>query len=94
MAGRSDNDGRKSGTGRERSGSRAICRFAFKTRSERVVRRCAGPGRRAAAVHRRERREPAAQARVGREKSQPGTRSAEEPKTTISKRQRIFLQVH
>lgn len=42
MVGGSDSDGRKSGTGRERPGRRAIRRFASEARVERVI--CRRPG--------------------------------------------------
>lgn len=87
VAGGSDSGGREPGIGCERSGGRTIRRFASETRSERVVRRCTGPGGRAAAVHRCKRRKSAAQAGLSREEPQLGTRSAEKSKTTISKEQ-------
>jgi len=87
VVGGSDSGRREPGIRRERSGGRAIRRFPSETRSERVVRRCARPGGRAAAVHRRKRRKSAAQAGLGCQKSQLGARSAEKSETAISKEQ-------
>lgn len=93
VAGGSDSSGRKPGIRCERSGGCTVRRFTSETRSERIVCRRAGPGRRATAVYRR-RRKSAAQTGLSCEEPQLGARSTEKSETAISKKQIRLNTLH